>query len=333
MNYDDLSDEEVQVQLRNHSEADWTGRIGNEVIEPRDVLYWLDAFGDLSLAINCQGLPKDLPVSVVKEINEYDVLNDWHGTIIERECPMCNRTLYDFDFQSIHPIIDENGDSHDHIEYIGDHSGYYWDATEQHTIMCQACHDHNDFHGWRPEPSSNSVRVFYGKEGTFSRFSHSHGIIRWDFMWDMDYEKSDDLYNLTTRNGELIEGYKIAAAFAQGWDEKMEMMERIGFEKVHVETLGVNIKGMRKFWRYAKEVLSGWATLDSDTMTNEPTHPDLPFTYIIEGQYQAWVPSEYVGKFKAELIWQSLREAHKNEQAKEWRDSHDDLLSTEWVAA
>jgi hypothetical protein len=58
----------------------------------------------------------------------------------------------------------------------------------------------------------------------------------------------------------------------------------------------------------------------------EPTHPDLDFTYIIEGTEQAWVPKEHYDKFKAELVWQSLREANKFEQANQYRDEQDALL-------
>jgi len=115
MNYANLSDEEVQVRLKEHDEADWSGIDGNEVIEPRDVLYYLDAFGDLSLAINCQGLPKDLPSRVIREINQYDVLNDWCGGINEVECPVCNVEFYEFDWKHDYIYVSEYGDIHDHV--------------------------------------------------------------------------------------------------------------------------------------------------------------------------------------------------------------------------
>jgi len=89
-------------------------------------------------------------------------------------------------------------------------------------------------------------------------------------------------------------------------------------------------KGVRKFWRFAHEVLKGWATLDSETMTNEPTHPDLNFTYIIEGEYQAWVPEDHYQKFRAELIWQALRESGDTERAEKFREHHDELLNFDY---
>lgn len=329
MNYDNLTDDEAKDRLQNHDEADWDEpRLWNEVISPQDVLYWLDAFGDQSLAINCQGLPKDLPKGVLLEINEYDVLNDWTGSIEEHECPMCGRTLYEFDFKNIYPTIDEYGDNHPRVEYLSDSAGYYWDSTGEHSIMCQSCYEHQQFDGWRPEPSSNSVRVFYGESDEFSRFSHTNGIVRWDFEWDMDYDKSTDLYNLRVRDGgELISGQQIAAAFAEGRSSRDVMMERLGFERIHVKQIVQDVSGSRKFWRYAKDVLSGWAILTSATMKNEPTHPDLDFTYIIEGEKTAWVPSEHFDKFRAELVWQSLREASDYDRAEEFRERNDDLLS------
>jgi len=330
MNYSELSREEAEKRLKEHDEADWSDeRLWNEVIEPGDVLYWLDAFGDQSLAINCQGLPKGLPDKVIVAINEYDVFNDWNGSIEERECPMCNRTLYDFDFDSIYPVIDEYGDPHDQVEYLNDHAGWYWDATEEHDMMCQACYDHNGFHGWGEQPTSNSVRFFYGESGEFSRFSHDSGVIRWDFLWDGDYDKSTDIWNHREEDGNFIHGYEIAAAFAKGKSSRDAMMERVGFKRIHVKEIDQKVTGMRRFWRYAKEVLSGWATLDSEFMTKQPTHPDLKFTYIIEGEYQAWVPEEHFEKFKAELVWQSLREA-SSEEGTQYRQDNDNLLSTEY---
>jgi hypothetical protein len=331
MNYDNLSDEEVQVQLKNHDEANWTDRTGREVIEPRDVLYWLDAFGDLSLAINCQGLPKDLPDRVVEAVNEWDVLNDWHGSVEETTCPICNNTLYEFEFGHNCVFVDEWGDPHDYPEFISDYAGMYWDVTGEHHIMCQACREHRTFHGWQEGPTSNSVRIFYGGTDEFSRFSHLSGVIRWDFDWDYDFDNSTDIFNHREDDGNFIRGHEIAAAFAQGWSEKMEMMERIGFKKVHVEALNVEVKGVRRFWRYARDVLEGWATISQEAMKHESTHPDLNFTYIIEGRNQAWVPSDCVEKFEAELVWQSLREANKSEEAEEWHDSHEDLLATDWM--
>lgn len=332
MNYDELTRDEATNRLREHDEADWSDdRLWDEVIEPRDVLYYLDAFGDLSLAINCQGLPKDLPDKVVKEINEYDVFNGWNGSIEEHECPICDRTLYEFDFKAIYPTIDEWGDNHDYVEYLSDPAGYYWDSTGEHKMMCQACRESREFSRMRPEPTRGEVRVFYGETDEFSRFSHTSGVVRWDFEWDMDNEKATDLYNLHTKNdNELIRGQDIAAAFAEGHSSRNAMMGRLGFERVHVKELEHSVKGMRKFWRYAHEILTGWATLNG---SDEPTHPDLPFTYLIEGQYQAWVPEKCVEKFKAELVWQSLREANDYDAAGEWREEHEQMLSFDWETA
>lgn len=335
MNYTELSIEEATNRLREHNEADWSDdRLWDEVIEPADVLYYLDAFGDQSLAINCQGLPKDLPDRVVEAVDEYDVFNDWSGTITETTCPLCDRTLYDFNFNSIEVIIDEWGGHHDFFEFLDDHSGYYWNAAGDEPFMCQSCKESPEFHGYEPETSSNSVRVFCGEADKFSRFSHSNGVIRWDFQWDIDYDKSTDLYNFTTRNEDgLVAGYQVAASFAKGTTERNAQMNQLGFKRIHVKEIEKSVSGTRKFWRYAKEILEEWAKLDSKTMANEPTHPDLDFTYIIEGQYQAWVPEEHYEKFKAELVWQALRNASKHEEAKQYRNEHDDLLSVDYGAA
>lgn len=263
-----------------------------------------------------------MPDRVTEVINKYDVLNDWCGKINESNCPICERDLYVFDWKHDSLIVDEYGDHHNFPEYICDKAGYYWNAAGDEGIMCQVCHENGPFPEWRPETSSNSVRVFYGETGEFSRFSHHSGVIR----WDSDYDKSTDLWNLREDDGNLIHGYEIAAAFAKGRSQRNEMMERCGFKKVHVKELDQKINRVRSFWRFAKDVLTGWATLDSKTMTEEPTHPDLKFTYIIEGKYQAWVPKEHVEKFKAELIWQSLQEASDYDEAKEFIEDNNGLL-------
>lgn len=332
MSYKDLTRDEATNRLREHDEADWSDdRLWDEVIEPADVLYWLDAFGDQSLAINCQGLPKDLPDSVVKAINEYDVFNDWHGSITESSCPICETKFYEFDFDAIYPVIDEWGDNHDYIEYISDPAGYYWNAVGDEHMMCERCREPPHFSRMAVEPTKGEVRVFYGEEEMFSRFSHDSGVVRWDFEWDMDNERATDLYNLRAKDdGELISGSQIAAAFAEGHSSRDAMMARLGFERIHVKEIDQNVKGMRRFWRYAHEVLSGWGEINNG---DEPTHPDLPFTYIIEGQYQAWVPSGCFAKFRAELVWQALREASDYDRAEQYRKKYDKFLSFDWEAA
>lgn len=333
MNYDELSQEDAMDLIRD-TEGDLDERLEREIIEPRDVLYYLDAFGDLSLAINCQGLPKDLPDDVIEAIDEYDVFNDWQGSIGESLCPICGREFYEFDFDTIYPTIDEYGDNHDYIEHISDKAGNYWNAAGDEHLMCQSCREPPNFSRMDPKPTVREVRVFYGESDEFSRFSHQSGVIRWDFWWDMDYGKSTDLFNLRAKdNGELISGHEIAKSFAEGHSNRNAMMERLGFQRIHVKEIDQLVMGVRRFWRYAKEVLEGWATLDSKTMTEEPTHPDLDFTYLIEGQYQAWVPEEYFEKFKAELVWQSLREASDYEKAEAHRVEYDSLLSFDWEAA
>lgn len=335
MNYDELSREEATNRLREHEEADFSDdRLWDEVIEPADVLYWLDAFGDLSLAINCQGLPKDLPDDVVRKVNEYDVFNDWQGKITESSCPICGREFYEFDFDAIYPVIDEYGHNHDYIEHISDPGGHYWNATGDEHLMCESCRSPPIFSRMDPKPVSGEIRIFYGETNEFSRFSHSNGVVRWDFEWDMDYGRSTDLYNLRTRDGEeLISGPQIASAFAGGTESRNAMMQRLGFKRLHVKEMDQNPVGTRRFWRYAKDVLESWATLSVETMRDGPTHPDLPFTYIIEGQYQVWVAEENFEKFKAELVWQALRESNDYDRAEEWRQGHDDILSFDWEAA
>jgi hypothetical protein len=108
------------------------------------------------------------------------------------------------------------------------------------------------------------------------------------------------------------------------------MMRSLGFERIHVKEIEENVKGMRRFWRYAHEVLTGWAKLDSKTMTREPTHPDLKFTYLIEGQYQAWVPTEHYEKFEAELVSQALKTANDSEAWQAHHDENSHLLAFEY---
>jgi hypothetical protein len=335
MNYNELTREEATRRLREHDEADWSDdRLWDEVIEPRDVLYWLDAFGDQSLAINCQPLPKDLPDDVVKEINEYDVLNDWQGEVRETSCPVCQTEFYEFDWKYDCLHISEYGDVHEYVEFISNPAGYYWDSTGEHHLMCQSCREPPKFSRMRPKPTSNEVRVFYGESDEFSRFSHTSGVVRWDFEWDMDYGKSTDLFNLRAKDdGELISGSQIAAAFAGGHSSRDAMMGRLGFKRIHVKEIDQSVKGIRRFWRYAKEVLESWATLDSKTMTEEPTHPDLNFTYIIEGEYQAWVPEEHAEKFEAELVYQSLKKANDYDRATQYRKENADLLVLDYKFA
>jgi len=330
MNYDRLTMEEALDILRKHDEADWSNdRLWDEVIEPSDVLYWLDAFGDQSLAINCQGLPKDLPDDVVRKVDEYDVLNDWLGKVSETECPICETVFYEFDWKYDYLYVSEHGDNRNYVEYVTDPAGYFWDTSGEHRIMCQSCTQSRGFPQSWIEPSRNSVRVFYGERDKFSRFSHSSGVIRWDFMWDEDHDTSTDLYNLRAKdNDELVKGREIAASFAESNANRDAMMARLGFKRLYVKKIDQSVKGRRKFWRYAKETLVKWATLDSESMVNEPTHPDLDFTYIIEGEYQAWIPEEHFDKFEAELVWQSLVDACDFESADEYRKSNSELEST-----
>lgn len=331
MKYDEISHDEAMRELEQHPDTvEMDDRLRKEIISAPDVLCWLDAFGDFSLAINCQGLPKDLPTGVIRAINEYDVFNDWNGSITESSCPICGVDFYEFDFDAIYPVIDKHGHNHEYIEHVSDPAGYYWNAVGDEHLMCQHCRDPPNFSRMAPEPTTNEIRIFYGETDEFSRFSHQGGVVRWDFEWDMDYEKSTDLYNLHDYSGDRVEGTDIAKAFAGGYPSRGEMMDRLGFRRIHIKKIEQNVKGIRRFWRYAKEVLTGWAKLDSKTMTEEPTHPDLNFTYIIEGEYQAWISVEHYEKFKAELVWQSLREANDFTKAKEYGKSNEDILLNQY---
>jgi hypothetical protein len=316
MNYETMSEAEAIDRLENHDEAEWSQRLWDEVIEPRDVLYYLDAFGDLSLAINCQGLPKDLPDRVIEGINEWDVFNDWQGAIEETSCPICEREFYVFDWKYDYFYIDEYGNNHEFLHYLNDVGGYYWDVNQEHDVMCEHCGSDRKLQH-RAEPTSSDVRVFFGESDTFSCFTHQSGVINWIVDY-LDNDGATDLYNLRCDDGDLVKGHEIAASFAKGSTERDEMMKKCGYSRLHVRELDIYTPKVMMFWRCAKEVLSGWALIESGFSDTEPTHPDINFTYIIEGQYAAWVPDEYMDEFKNLLIYQTLRKANDYDQAEEY---------------
>ena len=109
-NYKLMSRPEAMDRLENHNEADEETlkelRREGRIINPVDVLYYLDAFGDIHTAVNLQPLPKDLPDRVLKKIDEWDVLEGWNGDVKTHECPTCTRTLYEFDFRYNYYYID-----------------------------------------------------------------------------------------------------------------------------------------------------------------------------------------------------------------------------------
>ena len=57
MNYDELSNEEAYSGIRTHESFNPEIEF-SEIIIPQDVLYWMDEFDNIRLAIKFQGLPK-----------------------------------------------------------------------------------------------------------------------------------------------------------------------------------------------------------------------------------------------------------------------------------
>jgi hypothetical protein len=299
MDYSRLTKEEATDILVKHDEATWTDRLWKEVIEPAKVLYWLDAFGDQSLAINCQGLPKTLPDDVVKGVNEFDVLGEWDGRHQVHECPTCSRELYEFGLGNCE-IIDEYGDHHQMIGFLSDESGQMYDALGEHRFMCQGCKDHTRETFGR-HASYDGVAIFYGTtENKHYKFRETAGIISRD-SWGC---YSGDCVDLPVHNEQTSDHYDVAEierAFAQGGREKMEFIEEeLNFVQIKYDQLDVRRTGVGKAEWDVKEILQEWseALYDEDC---ENCHPDLDFTYIIENGRKIYCPEQWQDKLEYEL--------------------------------
>lgn len=288
MNYDKLLEEDAKAILKQHDEADWSDeRLWNEVIEPSKVLYFLDAFGDQSLAINCQGLPKDLPDKVVRKVNEYDVFSEWDGTIEEHTCPTCNRTLYEFGGHPTSMIIDEYGDDHtEDVVILGDPAGQWWDSNEEHRFMCAVCRWNSPYPRYQTEWG---VKVYYGAEKEWYSFRHSDGVIIHDSMSSDDPTESPR--NIRDKDGNRVDPTEIESAFAKGGTPLDELMHDLGFVKITKEDVRVETQGLKRTTKYADEILEDWATAPYDKDTPN-THPDFNFTYFIENGRNVYCPEE-----------------------------------------
>jgi hypothetical protein len=316
MDYSRLTEEEATDILEKHDEAVWDERLWSEVISPPDVLYWLDAYGDLSLAINCQGLPKDLPSDVVKAINEYDVLNDWDGTVSREECPICNTELFDFSFGHDHRVVDKWGDHHDYLEYLGDSATRCYDTTEEHPFMCQSCSEHTEQDFGRHD-GTRGVRIFYGgRSDLYYSFRCCNGIVlRGDYTYD------DDCVANNVRNEETDEVFdveEIERAFAGGRDDKKKLIEGMGYTTIRYDEVDVHKKGMGRAKHDIQEILEDWTTAPYDPNTPENNHPDLPFTYIIEGDKSIYCENQHAHTLLNEIKSTFYRQDGQIEEAKKY---------------
>lgn len=320
MDYDRLTEEEALDILRNHDETD-SNEVNDliergEIIEAADVLYWMDAFGDLQLAVQAQPLPKDLPDGVVEEITNYDVLGGWRGGLNEVECPVCNTEIYEFDWEHDYIYFNRCGDNQRHVEYIDDPAGNYWDTTDEHHILCQQCNNSRDTFV-RDIDGHLGVKVFYGDHDSWYPFSYNSGVVRWD--GESIFNEKCEEYNLRTADGEdFVRLREVAKAFA-GATSKSKLMEKLGWTSIGERDLDVKTPGIRRTYRYTREILEKWASVTDSTET-EPTHPDFDFPYIIENGRRIYFPINDMQTVRHHLIDQVLFEAGAADQLREHRD-------------
>jgi hypothetical protein len=304
MDYSRLTDEEAEDILRKHDEAQWDDRLWNEVIEPADVLYWLDAFGDQSLAINCQGLPKDLPTPVVRGVNELDVLNGWNGEHTVLDCPTCRTELHEFGWgRGGHRVMSEYGDIHDFIGYLSESSGQMYDAVNEHRLMCQGCAESTNetFGRWN---SYQGVTIFYGQDNddSYYKFRHTNGIVSRDCYGD----HSGTCVDRNVRNEwseEYVSVEEIERAFAAGRSEKQKLIEvDLNFCSIGYDELDVKKRGVGRAENDVQEIMQDWAEVIYDPEI-ENCHPDLPFVHIIEDGKRMYCPQKHRDKLEFELKW------------------------------
>ncbi len=290
MNYDN-EQRLAMNQLRDAVGDEAVDELADQIIEPRDVRYYLDAFGNFELAVNLQPLPKDLPEAVLKEIGEYDVLGGWNGTVNEEECPCCRREFYEFQFEHDYVTIDEYGENwNEHIHYTSSPDGFYWDTTGDHQFICSNCVNDRRLFPTSMD-SHRGVKIFYGERDSWFPFSYSDGVVRWDGEWYMDNENVMDI-NLRDAEGEIVGVDEVAIAFASGRSStRNEFIESLGWVEITPNDLTCTTNGVRKRRKYAKEVLKIWGSV-TDSTENRPTNPEWDFNYIIEDGERMYVPAE-----------------------------------------
>lgn len=324
MNYDN-EQRLAMNQIREHDETDLEllEQIEKYIIEPRDVLYYLNAFGDLDLAVTIHPLPKDLPKAVLEQMGKYDVLNDWQGTVNEHECPVCHSTLYEFDWMYDYIVLNEYGENEgEEIWYLNDPAGFYWDTTGEHKLMCGGCANSRSAFS-RDMDSHHGVKVYYGEEDEWFPFSLQGSVVRWDGEWYMDNQNVTDRNIPTADHEDYVGMSEVAEAFALGGDDsKRELMEKLGWTHMQPIDLDVEVSGIRRAKRYAKEVLEGWGSV-TDATEKHPTHPDFDFTYIIEDGDRIYFPESEWNTVKHHWEDQVLFEANEVEALKEHRASVD----------
>lgn len=277
-------------QLRDTVGDEQVEELANQIIEPRDVRYYLDAFGDFELAVKIHPLPKDLPEQTLKEMGNYDVLGGWEGDVLEIECPCCERTLYQFPFEYDYVTVDEYGDNwSEHLYHLTDPAGFYWDTTEDHNFLCSNCANDRLLFPHSMD-SHRGVKIFYGEENEWYPFSHSNGVVRWDAKWYMDNQNVIEI-NLRNDEEEIVGVDEVGAAFAGRSSQRDEFIESMGWVEITSDDLTCTTNGVRKRRKYAKEVMKKWGAV-TDSTEQYPTHPEWNFTYIIEDGERMYVPEE-----------------------------------------
>lgn len=275
-NYSELSDQEALDRIVNHHDLNAANFTKKEIISPQDVLYWLDAFGDFSMAINLQPLPKDLPDKVYEQINKYDVLNDWLGTINEWECPLTGRGMYEFDWKHDWIYIDEYGDHHNYIEFLGDPGGHYWQADPDGVDKMVEPWMSRSFHSLQ---SKYNVRVYFGETNEVSGFTLAETVVRWDME---HYETSRTQW--TDLWSEEWDPEELARAFALNNTREFFNEDWYEITPSEYDTSG-NWRARHK----RDDILEEWQR-SGETDPTDPTRPDIDFTYIMKDGRSVWVP-------------------------------------------
>lgn len=304
MNFNDEQQATVE-EIENHPEVD-TDLLNDlrlYIIEPEDVLYYLNAFGDVEMAVRLQPLPKDLPDAVLKKMAEYDVLSEWQGEVVESECPCCGRELFEFDWKYDWLIIDEYGRNQGQdIWFLNDPAGIYWDTRDEHHVLCSGCaNDRGNFS--YDMDSHEGFKVHYGESDEWYPFSYENGVVRRDAEWYMD-NKNVVPKNLRDAKGEHVHLRELEKAVASpDWRDLDSFMEELGYTEIIPSQVNVGHNGVRKTEKYAKSVFEKWASV-TDSTEKYPTHPDFHFTYMIEDGNHLFIPEE-----EHDFVMRTLEEA------------------------
>jgi hypothetical protein len=274
-NYSELTDEEALEQIVNHHDLNASEFAKDEIISPQDVLYWMDAFGDFSMAINLQPLPKDLPDRIYENINEFDVLNDWQGKVNEWTDPLTGRDMYEFDWKHDWIYYDEWGSYHPRIEYLSDPGGYYWQSDPEGAMKMIEPRQRN----FSRFDSKYNTRVYLGETNEVTGFTNNGTIVRWDMEWhDTSRSQWTDFYDTP------FDAEEFARAITM--NDITEYMEEHGFVGIHIDEYD---RGHWQAKHKLKDILGEWQRSGGENPT-DPTHPDIDYTYVMKRGQMVWVP-------------------------------------------